>query len=147
MIAPTRWTEELASLIPDAQTIVIPGGTLGPSGRMKLTMLWRFVGVAGVKTQRVRLTNLAGTSLVSAASAANSLSGIIELNWWNLTAASQALMDGGNVGHGYSSVDVVNLAVNTANDFTIVITAQNAAAADTSTLVAYDLELCDTPFA
>lgn len=125
-------------------TINIPANTLTVNGRIKITMIWRYTGTAGVKTTRVRLTNLAGTSLVAVANAAGSLSAIINWQQWNTGALNtNVCVDGGNTGYGASGADVVFANVDTSQAWTLVITNQNASAADTAILLGYDVELYD----
>lgn len=128
-------------------TINIPANTLTVTGRLKLTMLFRFTGTVGTKTIRVRLTNLAGASLAGAiVSGGTSLSGVLTWQFWNTGALNtNSCMAGGvAAGYGFSTVDILSPNVDTSQAWTLVITAQNASAADTSTLLGYDVEVMDS---
>lgn len=127
-------------------TITIKGGKVRP-GDVITGEIRGSVGAnnANAKTFRVRVGGGAGTAYVSVSAASNlTLRQNFRIEFLT-TATQKGGSASSSAGFGLSSVAGVTSAVNTENDWTIVISGQLATGTDTITLESYSLKLERAP--
>lgn len=118
----------------------LPGGSMGPNGRCRITALWGFTGTAGTRTIAV---NFGATQVwIVGSIAAATLSIIAQINIVNRNSqAAQIVSPAVVAGYGSSISAAATPAIDTASDVTIAIRGQLASAADSETLEAYLIEV------
>lgn len=115
----------------------LPGGTLGPNGRLRITTMWSFVNTAQTKTMRVKF---GGTTFFQfAASTQQSLQAMTIIRNRN-AANSQVGMAISVAGIGLGNNPIVTSAIDTTAAQTILFTGQLASAANNLALEAYLIE-------
>lgn len=121
-------------------SIIVPGNSLGPNGRLRLTTAWSLTNNANNKTLRARLGGLAGVAFSSVV-AASALSYVMRTDIANRNnAASQigGLSLGG--GMGLATVALPTATIDTSADALLVLTGQKATAGDSLVLEWFILE-------
>ena len=121
-------------------TVVIPGGTVGNFGSLRVWTLWSMTNNVNVKTGRVRLNGIAGTIF-----AAHVLTSFLTFS--GLTRIYQRGVASSQVGHdpalitGGSAVAVATATIDMSVDVPLVITGQKATGGDSLVLEAYGVEV------
>jgi hypothetical protein len=114
-------------------TAIIRGNILGNNGWLSVETLWACANNANAKTGRIRLQTLANNVFLQS-NMANNLGGYFQSLITNDHATNAQV--GGNIGggHGTAGAALPTDAVDTLQDFFILITGQLANAGDTLTL-------------
>lgn len=125
--------------------ILIPANMMGENARVLVRTYWNFTGTAGTKTTKVYLNSAAtagGTAYLSAAGAAGDLSAFYEtvIVAKGATNSQTGGLSTGTWGRSTAAALPTGSIDTTANSY-IVISVTNASAADTSTLVGYQVEI------
>ena len=124
-------------------TIVVPAGSMGTNGLLRVSYLWSMTSSANVKTPRLRLGGIAGTAFYQQTHTTTAtLRHQTEIANRN-SAASQVSYPSiaGGGGWSTSAQAVTTGTVNTAVAQDLVITGQLASAGETITLESYIVEL------
>lgn len=135
LTTPADTTEDILA------SIVIPGGSMGKSGLLRVSTFWSMTNNANVKTGRIRLGGIGGTQFATLALASLLTAADIRIIFNRGVTNSQL----GNVvslvgAWGTSAVALITGAVDTTLDQTLVITGQKATAGDALVLEAYIVE-------
>lgn len=123
-------------------TIAVPGNTLGANGTLRITLLYKYVGTAAAKTTTL---TFGGTTFLSAADVAASLSHKIQVQISNRNAANSQVGQGsGAIQGGWAvstAADVVTASIDTTSSQNIVIGGQLGNAGDSIALESYLVEV------
>lgn len=120
-------------------TVAVPGNTLGANGRLRITVLYRFTGVAGAKTPTV---TFGGVTFGSIASSAANLSWNAQVVIANRNATnSQICQPLGASSFTVSSNDIVTAAIDTTASQNVVFQGQLANAGDSIAVESYLIEV------
>jgi hypothetical protein len=147
----TNWSVLKNTAVPSAHTgdtnetveftATIPGGYLGPNGRVRVKVATTYTNSANNKTIRVRLGGLAG-AVVGQQILTTTASSTFEFDFAN--NANQAIQVGGvaaGIG-GYGAGSAASSGtINTANDQDLVVTAQLANSGETITITSVCVEI------
>lgn len=120
-------------------TIIVPGGAMGPSGRVIVDAEFSCTASTNAKTARVKFGGT--TYTINAVSTGSSISFNQITSVRNISVSSQIGKSTGNVTYGASSGASITSSVDTSSDVTILITGQLASGAETMTLVGYSVEV------
>jgi hypothetical protein len=117
--------------------IVIPGGTIGPNGRVEIMDEWSVVGPINANTKTVRI-RFGGTT-VHSMSLANNLAGRQLAIITNRGAENSQIvsLQGAQPGFGVTATAQITPAIDTSADVTILFQATLANGADSMTLESY----------
>lgn len=121
-------------------TLSLPGGTLGPNGAITIDALWSHNANANAKTLRARLGGLSGVAFGISQASATSLSARLTGYLQNRNSVSSQV---GSSGAAFTlSTAAVNTgALNTANNWDIVITGQLGVGTDSMTLEGFTIRI------
>lgn len=123
-------------------TIVLPGGTLGPNGLLRFTLLLGgLTNNANAKTPRFRLGGVSGTVFFGS-SLPSTVSAIIQRTVWNQNAENSQVTYPSGTATSFSTTTaaITTGAVDTSVNQDIVLSLQLADGADSMTLRAYLIE-------
>lgn len=122
-------------------TITVPGGAMGPNGAIRITSIWGFTNNVNAKTPRLRIGGPAGTILWAPAAASIAVLTAHRYIFNRGAQNSQVAAPTDVNGYGTSTGALVTSAVDTAQDFTLVLSGQKATGGDTLRLDAYSVEV------
>ena len=111
-------------------SIILPAGSLGPNGYLKLSTQISCTDSAGTKTIWFRIN---GTNVLATVFAAGNSSAKYEQWFWNRNSESANAYQNGNTALGPSAAGVINTSINTALPLTITLVGQKSIAGDTLT--------------
>lgn len=124
-------------------TVLIPGGAMGPIGRLRVISLWSYTNSANSKTMRIRLGGIAGLQVAAQVSTTTAT-----VQTWqlirNVNAENVQKMFNASSPVPFQTAATAALvtgAVNTAVDQNLVFTATLANTGETITLEDYMVEL------
>jgi hypothetical protein len=128
-------------------TVVVPGGTMGPNGILRVTSLWSFTNDADDKTLRLRFgAGLSGTQFLNIAlpslASFRDQRQIANRNAADSQVGMSSLVLGG---WGQSANAPVTAAIDTTQSRDLVLSGQLESGADTVTLEAYLVEVLRRP--
>lgn len=124
-------------------TLTLPAYTMGPNGILRIETLWETNNNANAKTPRVKF---GGTTLLTGTLASTAGFHDVRTVWNNNSnSAQRTYLHGGNGGWHTGSTAPTTMAINTAADVTILITAQLGTGTDTIKLTAYSVDVCQRP--
>lgn len=121
-------------------TINIPAGLMGVNDAITVDAMWTVTNNANVKTARVRLGGIGGTSFHTLV-LTSTLTGRTFVRFSNRGVANSQVAFAGSSGSGTSSAAMNTGAVDTTASQDLVITAQDAGSLNQVTLEAYRVEL------
>lgn len=128
--APADTTEDVL------YTCSVPGGMMGPNGRIRVTTIFTVNNTADAKTIRVRLGGASGTAIATR-NLANNVSDYRQVTAANRNSASSQIAPGAALaagGWGSGTGGNTTATINTVATTTVVVTCQKATAGDTCTL-------------
>lgn len=136
--APTPVTHTGSTAETTIATVTIPGGAMGPRGKLRITPLWVYTNNANNKTLRVK----AGGSAVqvNVPTTTGTLQIVNVLHNQNAENAQIQFANTTSTGTGTAGSQSTH-SINTAADFDVTFTAQLADAADSVTLVGAVIEV------
>lgn len=122
-------------------TIVIPGGSMGPRGALRVSALFSFTG--SVNAKNVRALFGGGPDLFSGytANAAGNLGAVFDRVLWNRNSETSQICVSTWGGQGSVSSAPTTGTVNSAQDQNLILQVQLALATETITLEGYLVEL------
>jgi hypothetical protein len=120
-------------------TIILPAGTMGANGILKIETFWDVNNNANAKTPRIKF---GGTTILTGALASTSFFHDVRVIFNTTASAQRTFGFGGTGGWHTGGTSSSTMAVNTASDVTILMTVQKATAGDTMTLTAYSIDVC-----
>lgn len=122
-------------------TLNIPGGLMKRNGMLRLVIMWQFTGSTNNKSLRIRMTDIAGTVLFLTTQAVlANLEYTVDFVIQN-TDSESAQVCRGAAQWGAAAVTPVTTAINTANQWSVVITGQKATGSETITLLHWNAQI------
>jgi len=119
-------------------TITVPGGSMGPNGMLKITMLVSVTNSANIKNLLIKFGSFSAYTLnLTTSNSAQTL--LILRNRGSLVA--QVMNPSGGGPYGNSNSAAITCAIDTALPFDITVTATLANTGETITLNSFDVEV------
>lgn len=125
-------------------TVTVPGGALGPNGRLRINSIWSYTNSANQKLPRIRFGDLATGSQYMSASPTTTATFRDNREIANVnSASSQKGGFGGGSGFGTATTAPITSVLDTASDQTILFTScwTGAVSGENITLESYVVEI------
>lgn len=124
-------------------SVLIPGGSMGPNGALRITANYTYPNNANTKTMTVRIgaQNSVTSSLVFTANGTTTVAYQFSTIVRNAGVTNSQVVFNGGAGSGTTGSANITAAIDTTQNFWVNFTGVLASAADTLTLIGYTVEI------
>lgn len=124
------------------ETVVIPGGVVGPNGSVRITSYWSCTNNANNKTLRIRLGSIAGTSYMAPVISSNAVvHQVTIIRAANSQSSQKGYNPGSFGGLGANSGNGVTSSVDMTVNQNLLFTGTLAVGTDSLVLESYTIEI------